>query len=646
MPDLPPPPTTVETVIVRPARLPPSASLGAFSVITLDEADLAGRARIDQALGQAPGASLFRRSDSLAANPTTQGLSLRAIAPSGAGRALVTLDGVPQNDPFGGWVIWASMPPESIEGASIVRGGGAGPYGAGALTGVVALDETSRQGITADARYGERDSGRAAVVVGAPLAGGGLTFTGAGSRTDGFVPVRIGAGAVDTALSVQEWSASLRYALDLGDAVLAARLGAYDEARGSGLLGARARASGETASLTLAKSPAGGELGWRVQGWVRSSDLYNSSVAVAANRATTTPSNIQYETPATGLGFNAAVRSAGTTHEWELGADLRHASGQTRELFTYNATTRRFSNTRVAGGDAFVGGLYAEGVKKAGDWLFTGGARIDQWQSSNAVRLERLIATGAVTLDQPSPNRDGFVSSLRAGVRRDLGEGYVRAAAYTGFRAPTLNELHRPFRVGNRTTLANPDLEPETLSGVEGGFGFEGETSSVAVTVFVNRLEDAITNVTIVPNVTLQRRNAGTVEAVGVEIEADHRVTETLRLRAALGYTDAETETGLRPAQAPRTTITAGAEWWPIAPLLLDVRVRHEDKRFEDDLNLIPLAAATSVDFRASWAWSENAETYLSVSNALDEDIETGQTSGIVSYGAPRSVNIGLTLRR
>ena len=125
MQDLPPP--AVEAVEVRAARLPPAASEAAFSVIRLDEADLVGRQRLDQALSQAPGASLFRRTDSLSANPTTQGMSLRSIAPSGAGRALVTLDGVPQNDPFGGWVIWAALPPELIEGVTIIRGGGAGP---------------------------------------------------------------------------------------------------------------------------------------------------------------------------------------------------------------------------------------------------------------------------------------------------------------------------------------------------------------------------------------------------------------------------------------------------------------------------------------------------------------------------------------
>lgn len=58
----------------------------------------------DHALRLDPAFSLFRRTDSLGANPTAQGVSLRGIGPSGASRTLVLLDGVPLNDPFGGWV--------------------------------------------------------------------------------------------------------------------------------------------------------------------------------------------------------------------------------------------------------------------------------------------------------------------------------------------------------------------------------------------------------------------------------------------------------------------------------------------------------------------------------------------------------------
>ena len=124
--DLPPPPT-VEVVVVEAARLPPSPTDRAFAIVTVDEEAIATAPRLDEALTAVPGVQLFRRTSSNASNPTTQGMSVRSIAGSGASRTLVTLEGVPQNDPFGGWVIWSGLPPISIEQARIVRGAGAGP---------------------------------------------------------------------------------------------------------------------------------------------------------------------------------------------------------------------------------------------------------------------------------------------------------------------------------------------------------------------------------------------------------------------------------------------------------------------------------------------------------------------------------------
>src|SRR5690349_12031981 len=101
------PPPTAEPVVVYAPRLAPMAGEAAFDVVQVPREVLRLNPRLDEALTMTPGVSLFRRTSSLAANPTTQGLSLRAIAPSGAGRTLVTLDGAPQNDPLGGWVIWS-----------------------------------------------------------------------------------------------------------------------------------------------------------------------------------------------------------------------------------------------------------------------------------------------------------------------------------------------------------------------------------------------------------------------------------------------------------------------------------------------------------------------------------------------------------
>src|ERR1700744_4220131 len=137
-------PPVVETVTVNATRLPTSLADAAFSIVPVDPNAIQTLPRLDRALETSPGLSLFRRGSSAGANPTTQGVSLRSIGPTAAGRALVTIDGVPQNDPFGNWVIWTSIPQEAIQSASIVRGAGAGPYGAGSLTGVIALDERSQ----------------------------------------------------------------------------------------------------------------------------------------------------------------------------------------------------------------------------------------------------------------------------------------------------------------------------------------------------------------------------------------------------------------------------------------------------------------------------------------------------------------------
>ncbi|MFD1192934.1 TonB-dependent receptor, partial [Phenylobacterium conjunctum] len=209
MSDLPPPPPApeVEVVVVHAPRLPPLGGEAVFAVQQLDAGQLKTAPRLDAALKQAPGVSLFRRTGSEAANPTIQGLSLRGVAPSGAGRALVTLDGAPVNDPFGGWVIWSALPSEGLESATLVRGAGAGPYGAGALTGVVALEERAgRDGLQAlDVSAGERGSARGVAAFGTRQ----LLVTLGAETSDGYVPVRgAAAGAADQPTDLESWTAA------------------------------------------------------------------------------------------------------------------------------------------------------------------------------------------------------------------------------------------------------------------------------------------------------------------------------------------------------------------------------------------------------------------------------------------------------
>ena len=665
-----PPPAVVQTVIVTAARLPPAVGDAAFSIIRLTPAELQDQPRLDQALEQTPGVSLFRRTSSAAENPTTQGVALRSIAPSGAGRALVTLDGVPQNDPFGGWVIWTSLPAEALEGASIIRGAGAGPYGAGALTGVVALDELSRPGaVNLDVSAATLGGSRGAFATDQAIGKASLFVSASGEHTDGWTPVLYGAGAADDRLSLTDASAAARLQAPVGRALMALRVGAYREERQAGLVGANSTAKGQDASLTLAAQPEADVLGWRLQGWVRHSDLRNTSVSVPANRASTTPSNDQYATPAMGWGANAAVRGEAGAFSWEAGGDVRGASGEDRELFRNLGAG--FTRNRLAGGRTLVAGGYVEASWISGPWLVTGGGRIDGWWSQNGHRVETDTTSGAVTFQDHPADRSGAVPSGRVGIKRDLGEGlYVRAAGYTGFRPPTLNELYRPFRVGNNITEANSALKPERLYGAEAGFGGQSGALTWSATGFYNRLEDAVTNVTvgvgpgtfaafpdagfIAAGATLaQRQNAGTIKAEGVEAEAAYRLSPALGLRAAVDYTHAEVDggaaapqlTGLRPAQAPRFTATAGVDWRPLERLGLHGDLRYESTRFDDDLNTHPLKPGTTVDARADWNFSRNVAVYVEASNLFDDRIQTANTSGLLSYDAPRIVRAGFSVR-
>jgi outer membrane cobalamin receptor len=131
----------LDPVVVSASRAPESTAHVAFPVTTFSAEALRGSpsTAIDSVLRASPAFSLFRRSDSLTANPTAQGVSLRGLGPSGASRSLVLLDGVPLNDPFGGWVSWAKIPRESLAAAEIVRGGGATAWGNAALGGVIQL---------------------------------------------------------------------------------------------------------------------------------------------------------------------------------------------------------------------------------------------------------------------------------------------------------------------------------------------------------------------------------------------------------------------------------------------------------------------------------------------------------------------------
>jgi len=657
-PATPPPdqPEVVQTVTVRAARLAPAQAEKVFSVVQVNRVALQTQPRLDEALEEVPGLSLFRRSSSLSANPTVEGISLREIGPTGAGRALVTLDGVPQGDPFGGWVIWSGLPSDSIQSVDVIRGAGAGPYGAGALTGTIAMKERVLQpgDWAADGEVGGIGYKRGSAVGDLGVGPGDLFVSVGGEHSDGWIPVIAGRGAADTPLELDDRQFAARYNAALGQGVLSAHLTAYGQDQGTGVANGFARADGTAESLSWAAQPTANALGAELQVWARQTGFSQLSLSEAVGHATATPADLQYATPADGLGVNGAVRRATSHFSWELGFDARGAEGETHELFKY--VSGAFTQRRVAGGRDLVAGLYAEGSAYAGPWTFTGGARVDEWRDWNGHLLETLLSTGAATTNSRPAAKGGAVPTARAGVKRDLGDGYyARADLYAGFRAPSLNELYRPYRVGNQSISANAALQPEKLYGGEAGVGRDFGFGSIDADVFANRMVDPIINVTTGAT-TLERENVPEINALGVEIQAqEHVVGDRLTLHEALSATDARVDggsiepqlTGKRPAQAPIWTTTAGLDWRIVDRLTLSGVVRYESRRFDDDLNQNPLAGAVTENARLTWALNRHADLFLDGENLSGVRVATAvNTDGTVSYGEPRIVSIGVSFRR
>ncbi len=620
--------------------------------------------RSNSILTAVPGLQLFRRSDSTSGHPTSQGVTLRALGGNASSRALLVLDGVPQSDPFGGWINWPAYDPGGLEEVRIVRGGGIVSFGPGALAGVIDLRSRSDRVLDAALEGGGRESLRGRVYAGAEVGRGIVTLDAQGSRSDGFVPVTEGTrGPIDRHAPYGQASVRARWVTPLGGQTEAqiGGLGFFDRrARGLPFTGNRTR--GADLSLRLVGR---GAWGWSALGYAQWRNLRSSFASVDDDRTVAQRVSLQDSVPSRGLGGSVDLRpptSGG--FEFRLGADARLTDGESRELFAYSAgqPTRR----RIAGGEAVTMGVFADSSFTSGDLTLFGSARLDRWIIDEGELVERLLATGAATRDDQYPRRSGWRETGRAGAALDAGDGWsLRSAAYVAWRMPTLNELFRPFRAGPDATAANPLLDPERLTGAEIGVDYRHGAIRVSLTGFSNRLKDSIANVTlgqgpgVFPGVGFvagqyrQRRNIGAIRVDGLEASADAR-RGPWSAQLGASYSNARVRAdgpaaalaGLRPAQTPRFTAAAGIGWSKLGRSA-SIQLRHVGGQYEDDLNQRRLTRATTLDAFVAWPLGRTLELIGRAQNLFDATVIAGLAEdGTAERATPRTLWLGLRLRQ
>jgi outer membrane receptor protein involved in Fe transport len=674
----PPSPVTLAPVVVTGSRLPQDPATLPFTVETYSAVTLldAPALTLDDTLRRSAAFSLFRRTGSLTANPTAQGVSLRGIGPSGASRALVLLDGVPVNDPFGGWVAWSKLSLNTLDRVELVRGGGSSAWGGSSLGGVIhlhtALPSRPRQSVTNLVTLG---SGSARASVGdfstraADLAAAFASESGrdafridaAAFATDGVRLVR-DPGPIDTPADSRHTRAGLAWQRRINETTtLSASLRAWDEERGNGTPYQQNASEELAASATLARSSAASPA-WSFTLYGQQQDFRSTFSAVNPARTAETPASDQYSVPSTAVGaslqFTWGDLASGTGSATTLGLDARHVDGETREYFFYNAPASSFLRERRAGGAQSVAGLFATHARPlAPDLTLNLGARLDATRRTGGFLRETDRATSATLVDTRFADRDDLAFSPSAGFAWRATETLTaRAAVYSAYRTPTLNELYRPFRIGAITTQANPGLDPETLLGGELGLAHAAPDARLGLraTVFQNELTDAVGNVTL-DATTRQRRNLDSTRVRGLEL-GGHWTPDfapTLRLEIDYLFSDARVRSagpgaaaldGKRLAQVPRHTVTSGVEWRAARATTLDLRARWFSEQFEDDQNTLPLASALRLDFAVRHALTPRLSITVAVENLLDAEIQTARTAaGLVSVAPPRLARVELT---
>jgi outer membrane receptor protein involved in Fe transport len=227
----------------------------------------------------------------------------------------------------------------------------------------------------------------------------------------------------------------------------------------------------------------------------------------------------------------------------------------------------------------------------------------------------------------------------------------VRGSAAWSFRAPTLNERFRGFRVGNVLTLPNPDLRPETLRTVEAGVFMAPRHGSVRVTVFRSDLDDGVTNVTLSTTpalTTRQRQNVGGIRVLGLELETDWPLIAGASLTAAAAildsrFVDDPELTDLRVPQVPRWQASTGVRWLAPADVALAGQLRVFGPQFEDDRNTLTLDGGAVLDVSATRPLGRGVSLLASVENLFDTSYDVGRTP-VRTVGLPFTAFAGVRL--
>ena len=630
------------------------------AVLTPEKLRAAPGLTLDDRLHQIAGFQLFRRTSSWTANPTSSGVSLRALGSTAASRTLVVSDQVPMNDPFGGWVHWTEIPEPAIRDVALVRGGSSELYGSSAIGGVVDVApveprEAKTIHIAADASGATKNTVLANGVAESATRWIAALAAASELKTDGYIttaPALRGSVDVPTNVNAQSGRLELRTPPTIDRWTAFLRGNVLNESRQNGT-------PLQTNAARLWRYAGGGDAdvaethaALRLFG---SREGYRQSFSsVAPDRNSENLTKLQ-RVPTDEFGFALQLtRAFSHSVTAAAGADMRDVRATDNETPVVGGIVR--ATTSVSARQRELGG-YADAIWQPKDWSVSGSVRVDSFRTFDA--LQTMAGMRPTVL----PEIDEVMVSPRVGLVRYLPHGVgLTGTAFRAFRGPTMNELYRTSQVGQQTTIANNSLLAERATGFEFGAEFarmragDHELGRMRAAYFWTEVNRPISAVLLSQTATsqlLQRQNLGQIRSRGLMVEG-----ESKRWRgfdAGLGYQFAvATVTAFNsnsPAQSnltgkwipevPRHSVTATANYTAERVASFHLSASYSGQEFDDAQNQFRLHPYARFDVSAERRLAWGLSIFAGAQNLLNRQIDAGLTP-ILTLAAPRLVQAGM----
>jgi outer membrane receptor protein involved in Fe transport len=375
--------------------------------------------------------------------------------------------------------------------------------------------------------------------------------------------------------------------------------------------------------------------------------------AIAPGRTTESLTRQQH-VPAQQLG--GGVQWSGTlgaAHVLGAGVEVRQVRGFSDELIF--AAGSPIADTAAGGRQRTLGFFLRDSIQLHPHWTLSATGRFDFWQNYDAFSARLPIGPGATTNTRfPDRSEKSFSPRLSLLYRASDHIAFT-ASGYRAFRAPTLNELYRAFRVGNILTQANENLRAEHLAGGEGGLRITAGRARISTVFFWTIVTGAIANRTLEVTpalITRQRQNLGRTQSRGLDLNAELPLTTRFTLSGGYQFADATVLSfapdpaleGLLIPQTPRHSFSFQARYSQPSGWTLALETRASGKQFEDDLNTLALDGFGTVDAFIARRLNPNIELFAAGENLLNRRYQVGRTP-VVTLGPPILGRFGLRLR-